>query len=424
MFGSLFSKASEVFGKAFIVSSFIPCLFVFAWVWYSISPSDFSEALTTWTRDKTGIQLSKAALVLVGEYIAAYVIYGLREQLIDFFRRGHFWVFPRLKELRRRRFINRRRSDEARTDEIMATLQASAWAEIGFNLPLPAKVYLPPWSSARQFRNSLDHFLPEIQRLSVDSGFPSTLNPRLEALFSLLLLAAHRLAAADEEMFVSIYLPKLKGLDNPSGTVKSWCRRLQQDSYQSVNAALAPLSRHPPAEYTEPTAFGNALAWMSRYTYKRYGVEIEYLLPRLTKVIEKEYADLIAERKMFFDFSVAMSFLLSLATFILFPYGIYQICGLFKNAFLDNLLPAVFCLTPSLAACVAAVLFYRSSISSAGSYGMMINSAVDLFRLSLINVLKIQEPSIADEPVLWDQLNSWFADAKRPTDIVELVSKP
>ncbi len=90
MFGSFFPKALELFGRSFLLASFLPCLIVLVVAMLWLDPRYLlEEVLLAWVEEeRTGRKLSIALLLLVGTYLVAYVIYGIRHGLTWLFRSG------------------------------------------------------------------------------------------------------------------------------------------------------------------------------------------------------------------------------------------------------------------------------------------------------------------------------------------------
>ena len=64
---------------------------------------------------------------------------------------------------------------------------------------------------------------------------------------------------------------------------------------------------------------------------------------------------------------------------------------------------------------VTAIGMYTLSLESARQYGVMLNGATDLFRLKVLDELRIQRPKdLEDERTVWMKLNQSYLDRTVP----------
>lgn len=160
-----------------------------------------------------------------------------------------------------------------------------------------------------------------------------------------------------------------------------------------------------------PTRFGNTLKAAENYPGERYGFEGVQLWPRLLHVIPPEYKQNIDGARNELSFLVNMSILSMI-------FSTLCICAFFYSMWstdlgsggLMNYLAFMSIATKYLIAAAAGFLscgfFYNASIFSVSSFGLMIRSAFDLFRLDLLKKLELVRPNDSiQEFETWSILN-------------------
>lgn len=160
-----------------------------------------------------------------------------------------------------------------------------------------------------------------------------------------------------------------------------------------------------------PTRFGNTLKAAENYTGERYGFDGVHFWPRLVHVIPTEYKSNIDAVRNELSFLVNMSILS--AIFSLFCLFAVFYCMWITNVvpsdstiflgFLKKALPYFIALAVGL---ISSVIFYNASLFSVSSFGLMIRSSFDLFRLDLLKKLGLERPKdSAKEYDTWHALN-------------------
>jgi len=168
---------------------------------------------------------------------------------------------------------------------------------------------------------------------------------------------------------------------------------------------------YPPAQdEILPTKFGNILKASESYPGTRYGIDGVEFWPRLIHVIPKEYQQSIDGTRNELSFLVNIS-ILAVGFFLLCVLAIlYTFAG---PALETSTAPPEFVgfgytfryLIAGLLALMVNYFFNRASIYSVGSFGMMIRSAYDLFRLDLLEKFRLQVPdNSVDEFFVWKNL--------------------
>ncbi len=160
-----------------------------------------------------------------------------------------------------------------------------------------------------------------------------------------------------------------------------------------------------------PTRFGNTLKAAENYTGERFGFDGVQFWPRLVHVIPAEYRQSIDAVRNELSFLVNMS-ILSFTFSILCVLAIFYTMsktnvGLGGSAvFLGFLLKSLPYLIALVAGLLISVFFYNASLFSVGSFGLMIRSSFDLFRLDLLKKMELELPKNSiEEFETWYSLN-------------------
>jgi len=160
-----------------------------------------------------------------------------------------------------------------------------------------------------------------------------------------------------------------------------------------------------------PSRFGNTLKAAENYPGERYGFDSIHIWPRLVHVIPTEYKLSIDTVRNELSFLVNMS-ILSVTFSFLCLLAIFYSMGAISGAGTD---PAVFFefsgktlkyLAAAALGFISCGFFYNASIFSVGSFGLMIRSSFDLFRLDLLKKLGMERPKDSiEEFETWQKLN-------------------
>ncbi|MGC9964245.1 MAG: hypothetical protein ABSE08_02450 [Syntrophobacteraceae bacterium] len=160
-----------------------------------------------------------------------------------------------------------------------------------------------------------------------------------------------------------------EGPDDPSASIAA-----------QISRAALELRRSYPDQDLLPTALGNVLRAAEDLPGTRYGLDATVIWPRLYPLLPKELTAILADQRNQLDLAVRFCFVFLLAVpisaFFLWRYDWWL------------LIPA---------ACAAmAWVSYRSAISAALGYGDGINTAFDLYRFKLYEVLHLPLPDDRD----------------------------
>lgn len=183
-----------------------------------------------------------------------------------------------------------------------------------------------------------------------------------------------------------------------------------QDQYYKV---VADYSLNYPDNISDilPTRFGNTLKAAENYAGERYGFDGVLMWPRLMHVVPSEYKSSIDAVRNELSFLVNMSLLSAV-------FSLFCIIAVFQTMWATNMVTggaaefATF-LTKGGSYLIAAAIgfiscgfFYNASLFSVGSFGLVIRSTVDLFRLDLMKKLGLTRPKDTfDEFKKWQHLN-------------------
>lgn len=442
MFGSLYSKALELFGKAFLISAFVPTLVVFILLALSLEPTSSINTLSSWSGEKLTAQTAHAVLLLIALYLFAFVIYGLRDQITRLIASGRFWVVKEIREARRRHFIDVMREGDRQEAMNLALAQASVWAEYGFGVVDKADVYIPKGANPRLLRRRTERLLKKIERAIHSGKLSAELTTRWLDPLSELFIALHQHAVLGDAAVHNTLVARLQGLCTtaaPPIDIKTWSTFLQTLTYGELADSFAQRLWSPPLRHVQPTALGNVLVWPSTYAVERYGIEMEFIYPRLLKVIDKEYEQKIADKQQFLDFTIALTFLGWVAAFLCLLVKLGDFAVAIERAWpiagaraqwsgFSIALNGVIGHWPSAIVAILIIgawmafgwMAYRVSLSAAWNTLAVLTSAVDLYRLKLFEHLGIAKPeNDAEEIAAWKRLNLSIATGKPPVPPVQ-----
>lgn len=149
-----------------------------------------------------------------------------------------------------------------------------------------------------------------------------------------------------------------------------------------------------------PTRLGNVFATIEEYPSVRYGMDGMVFWPRLVPMIPDQYAALIANEKINFDFLINLSLLsvvLTVETLIAVAFfGQDAVLALYGVGF-----------------ALLSYALYRAATMNIIAMGELTKSAFDLFRYDLLKKMKLTVPAtIEEERELWFRLSNYFASGE------------
>lgn len=183
-----------------------------------------------------------------------------------------------------------------------------------------------------------------------------------------------------------------------------------QSQYYSV-AAEYDQSFPSSMDHILPTQFGNILKASEEYPSSRYGIDSVSFWPRLFHVIPSSYQKAIDEASNELSFLVNLSVLSFILSFLCFIAAFYSLLIVFTP--LDHseisLSNTIFFTTANIVSIASALFFHRASLFSVGTFGFMIRSAYDLFRLDLLKQLNLPLPENSTKEFhLWKNLGEFL----------------
>ena len=139
-----------------------------------------------------------------------------------------------------------------------------------------------------------------------------------------------------------------------------------------------------------PTRLGNAIRSFEYYSYREYGIDSVEIWPRLVAVIPTDYAVSIDDTKTTLDFMLNCSLLSAVLAIALFIIGVIYLPSFLAAGSLYWVfkIAALVCLS---------YFFYLLSVNSARSWGLLIKSAIDLYRWDLLKKLGYQQQLVTRE---------------------------
>jgi len=441
MFSPILSKALELFGRSFLLAAFLPCLIVLAVVMLWLDPDYFLEdVLLAWVEEeRTGRKLSIALLLLLATYLVAFVVYGIRNALAWLFWSGRLWVLPALIEWRKTQFIQRRRDLDKQKEMSLQVPQATAWVMAGFPVQDEEDlVYREDSHSSEELREKIERGLKTLERIKRSIASTSILPLKAEHTLEEVIVLLHERTRHERDAEVDRLIARVQTLAGTPTRLNAWCRSIQKRTYGSVATAFSEGVRFPLEKYVQPTLLGNVMSWTETYPSERYGLNLDLAYPRLQKVIDADYARLVEDRRMFFDFAIIF------ATLCLCAVGLFGVLCLLKALLVAPPVAdwygtmdvgGVGALTTEISWwrgitavgfwTVASVTFYRIAVLSARSYGIMVHGAVDLYRFQLLEALKIKLPTTPDEEKrIWTELNRSFYESTIPAVSYHIEGRP
>jgi hypothetical protein len=160
-----------------------------------------------------------------------------------------------------------------------------------------------------------------------------------------------------------------------------------------------------------PTAFGNSLKAAENYPGERYGLDGIHFWPRLVDVIPTDYKLSIDNVRNELSFLVNMSILSFIFSIVCIPgmgFSLYKLSAESGSVitFLTVILELGKYFIAAALGIASCTLFYKASIYSVSSFGLMIRSSFDLFRMDLLKKLGVERPRDSiEEFERWQELN-------------------
>jgi hypothetical protein len=160
-------------------------------------------------------------------------------------------------------------------------------------------------------------------------------------------------------------------------------------------------------EHILPTRFGNTLKASENYPAERYGFDGVQLWPRLVHAIPVEYRASIDSARNELSFLVNMS-ILSICFSLVCVLALFYVMWVSPvttdpASYLAFLSKATKYLIAAAVGFLSCGFFYNASIFAVSSFGLVIRSAFDLFRLDLLKKLNMERPKNSIE-----EFDTWY----------------
>ncbi|HEV2834998.1 MAG TPA: hypothetical protein VGW58_06760 [Pyrinomonadaceae bacterium] len=181
--------------------------------------------------------------------------------------------------------------------------------------------------------------------------------------------------------------------------------------YSHLNATF------PDERWIRPTRLGNVAMVQETGPLHRYGINLSAIWPRLMHVLPPEARQRIEDANIYLDFTIIMSLLSFISASVAIYSTFYAPAG--RSTFTKVVL---------IVACFAGFwAFYKLAIQATRGFGVEVQSAVDTYRLKLLDLLGLERPADAEkERRIWTHLRYFYSQGDLPTEGVRVktVAKP
>jgi hypothetical protein len=411
MISTVFDQVQKLFGKGLAIAAFVPSLLlliVTAYLWFG--PEQVARELRRVQAQPLDKATPEILLALGVVWLLAYVLYGVRGALHGLFQ-GRFplplaWLGLLL--LAKERWVRRRR--QARLDQKDAERDVPVWAmEKQFGPTFSRAVLTPRLAKARLKRARAKH--EEIlKQLQTKRGRPPGKYRQVLTEAHLLQANRKRLPPALQEE-VDRFVAEVRDAYDKNAPLRQAAKELLATVDREWVIAYSRLHEDfPEEEFLQPTRLGNVAMLLERYPWKRYGLPLSELWPRLAPLLG-DTPKRVEDANIYLDFTVIMA----LCSLVGAAVGVTAV---FRHP-PDNF-PGLEVLPP-LALLLGFGLFYRLAIEATRSFGLQLQAVVDHNRFKLLDALHVARPKTpGEEKALWDNLHSFFAQA----DLKELKDMP
>jgi hypothetical protein len=201
-------------------------------------------------------------------------------------------------------------------------------------------------------------------------------------------------------------------------------RALRSSTERALNEATGDFMAEFPEEarWLRATRLGNVAVVQELYALDRYGIPLGDLWPRLLPLLSADTTTQIDQAKSFLDFTVIMAFY-SILSVLAVGYSVFhgplkaalsplkallltQSSGPLKTVLVHTTaIKILITLTPLL----LCLMFYNLAIQATRGLGLQMQTAVDLYRLKLIDALGLVRPKTPEqEKQIWRELWLFF----------------
>ncbi|HWM25180.1 MAG TPA: hypothetical protein VNP98_10175 [Chthoniobacterales bacterium] len=416
----ILDRAQKLFGRGFLIAAFVPSLlFVFCsgvlfWGFAALSSHAHQLAKAEWKEN-----IFELGLWLIIVYLFAYVIYGARAFLHQLYQ-GAWRVTLSFKKLEWLEWILNR---PYRAGVWLGTHRMRRYREIAEERV--AALNWPRWVTECHFGDAFSD--KKLNAREAKAEIDTLQSDHLAVVWSLEkkkdicdkdywdLLARAQVLRANSKRFdkeIQQQLDELiamirrtfedpnyhKQLDQAVTRYREMAKREWSTAYGGFSANFPEDER-----WMRATQLGILNAVGDLYPYRRYGITLSNLWPRLIHVVPEEARLRLEDANIYLDFTVIMSSVFALLTVVSLALATFQ-----PNAHLfypRNFLIPLTCVAVSF-------VFYRLAIVATRSLGSQVQAAVDLFRLKLLDMLDVKRPgTFTQEKEIWTEIHFFIEQA-------------
>jgi len=188
---------------------------------------------------------------------------------------------------------------------------------------------------------------------------------------------------------------------------------LAEEEWRSVFSHIN--ATFPDERWIRPTRLGNIAMVQETGPLHRYGINLSAIWPRLMHVLPAEVRQRIEDANIYLDFTIIMSLLSFISSGVAIYSAFYAPAGRFKIT-----------IVLLIVACFAGFwLFYQLAIQATRGLGVEIQSAVDTYRLKLLDLLGLERPADAEKEMkIWTHLRYFISQGDLPTQGVRVKTVP
>jgi hypothetical protein len=413
----ILDQTQKLFGRAFFIAGFTPALILIVLI-TAITKGipALQRTYSEWTMHAARAAFD-VGLVVVGSYLLGYTIYGIRGALHAIYEGS--WRRPKwLTRLRVNYQITRCRRLDATAKIKLDANNATLWITTQDDLTEKygdmspghegeAKNFTNPVIGVQLTAHEVDHLLSRAERRwkKIHGRINQRRTPRTDRLYATLLVDAHDLQANISSAFVDSQKRINRLVDSIAMHYRNTTSR--RALHAAVEAALMRewaeayairMSDYPVEEYfIRATRFGNVLAAGESRTIQKYHVGAELLWQHLV-LLPKVNSRSIEDAATYIDFTINMAFL---------SLGIVALgLGLWLS---DRTWPTGAIPISLIGGMLGFLLFSRLAIGAARAWVGEVTAAIDMYRLNLIDQLRLVPPkSVRAEQSLWDDVRLFF----------------
>lgn len=385
--GSIVEQTQRLLDRPFFLSAYVPTAVIALAVWVQLDGvGPVWDALQALADDSASEAVVTVGLALIGLYLVAFVIHGLRRSLRQVW--GGAVPFRLLREALVTRNLARHNRLRDRLEALAEQRTAARWMLNDFADEQRGFVPRPP-STRAEIDRTRDRCARTLRALD-----------RRGALFAVerahrFLCRLWRLAAADDEAGRTSRLIEQVRSHGGDSRVRRRLIAARLRIEQRFHATDAELElAYPPEDGLQGTALGNVLARTEHYSTVRYGIPLSELWPRL-RLIADERA--LAEAD---DALVRVDFAVTLCTGAVVVAATGLVLVLAGG-------PSPEPVWVGLGAVLVAITMYRFAVAAAHIYGGQVAAVVDLHLDALAEALP--DPKGTDRD--WNSIYHFLARA-------------